>query len=398
VELHKFAKLSPKEIQNSEIIYFAPPLVFLTAKTITRRYAYNMPSFRYTQSKHKMATTYSWRDSEMRILLVDDDLVFAQVVVTKIAALGLRDVTVAHSAEQALALLDHGASPFDCFLLDIFLGDSCGIDLCRTMRLHADNKLVPIIMVTSQRGNALMSRAFSAGATDFLRKPLDHNELVGRIKTAMLLVELTKKNKARIEAPEILRQRNDLSVNNESLKAFWFPNVKGMVEFARFQEKLSELRSRNETPKLYRAHIRNFGSLVRQLDLTEFKRHLHTLSRVLSEAGNGEQFLFCYLGRGRFIICLQIDTKLNVGQTAMSLQDRVNVRLDQSRSAKPNTSQLQISDITARFAIGSNSTSSDLRDKHPLTEDPHALDLPRVDEIEQKMFQKALAEEKKQDV
>lgn len=334
----------------------------------------------------------------MRILLVDDDLVFAKVVVTKLAELGLRDVTVAHSAEQALILLGSGVSPFDCFLLDICLGEASGIDLCRTLRLHAENKLAPIIMVTSQRGNASMSRAFSAGATDFLRKPLDHHELVGRIKTAMLLVELTKKTKARSKASDILPQRKDHSVNSDAVKSFWFPKVRGMVEFSRFQEKLSELRCQKGTTRLYRAHIRNFGALLRHLDLTEVKQHLQTASSALSESCNGKQVSFCYLGRGRFIICSQIDTEMNFGETAMSLQDRVNRRLDQSRSARSNSLHLQISDITYRLAMNSKSTSSDLRDAPPMAGDSHALDLPSVDEIEEKMFQKALVEEKKQDL
>jgi phosphoserine phosphatase RsbU/P len=224
----------------------------------------------------------------MRILLVDDDVVFAKLFVTKLAELGLRDVTVAHSAEEAVALLDQGASPFDCFLLDIILGDSNGIDLCHILRMRADNKLAPIIMITSQRGSTLMSRAFSAGATDFLRKPLDHNELVGRIKTAMLLVELAKRAKAPIGASEIPLRRNSLSHDNPPLKPVWFPKIEGMVKFSCLQKKLSELRSRNETPKLYRVHIKDFGVLLGQADYTELKQHLHQVSSLLSEAVSGD--------------------------------------------------------------------------------------------------------------
>ena len=335
----------------------------------------------------------------MRILLVDDDEVFAKLVVTKLAELGLRDVTVARSAEQALTLLDQEPSPFDCFLLDIFLGDYNGIDLCQILRMRADNKLAPIIMVTSQRSNTLMSRAFSAGATDFLRKPLDHNELVGRIKTAMLLVELTKKTKAPIRDSEILPQRKDLSDNNNSIKPFWFPQIKGMVQFSWFQKKLLEIRSRSETPKLYRADIRDFRTLFRKLDLTELKRHLQTVSGVLSEAVSGEKFLFSYLGRGRFIICLEDDESKNFGEKrVVNLQDRANLLLDQSQSPGSIILQLQASDITVPFPTSVNSTTSDSQDEHPLNEDSHALDLPSVAEIEEKMFQKALAEEKRQDV
>lgn len=334
----------------------------------------------------------------MRILLVDDDVVFAKLVVTKLAELGLHDVTVAHSAEETLALLDQEPSPFDCFLLDIALGDSNGIDLCQVLRMRADNKLAPIIMVTSQRGSALMSRAFTAGATDFMRKPLDHNEVVGRIKTAMLLVELTRKAKAPIGASEIPPRPNYLSDDNVALKPVWFPQIKGMAQFSRFQKKLSELRSRNETPKLYRAHIKDFGAFSRQLDLTELKRHLHTVSCVISDVVSGEQFLFSYLGRGRFIICLQDGISKNFGETAVNLQDRANLLLNQPQYSGLIALQLQVSEITGLLSESANSIPSDRQEEHSLNQDALALDLPRVDEIEEKMFQKALAEEKKQDV
>lgn len=330
----------------------------------------------------------------MRILLVDDDAVFAKLVVTKLAELGLRNVTVANSAEEALALLDKGASPFDCFLLDIVLGDSDGIDLCHILRMRADSKLTPIIMVTSQRGSALMSRAFSAGATDFLRKPLDNNELVGRIKTAMLLVELIQKTKAPIGVSEIPPRRNSLSHDNPPLKPAWFPKIKGMVKFSYLQKKLSELRSRDETPKLYRVYIKDFGTLFRQTDHTELKRHLHHVSSLLSEAMRGDQILFSYLGRGRFILCLQDHDSKNSDETAVNLQNRANLLLEQSQSAGTIALKLRITDITGSFPAFLNATIHDLRGEHSTNPDSLALDLPKIDDIEEKMFKKALAEKK----
>ena len=334
----------------------------------------------------------------MRILLVDDDVVFTKLLVSKLDELGLDDVTVAHSVQEALILVGQGPSPFDCFLLDIALGKSNGIDLCQTLRARADNKLAPIIMVTSQRGSTLMSRAFSAGATDFLRKPLDHNEVVGRIKTAMLLVELTKKAKSSTGASDNLPRRNYLYEDNSSLKPVWFPQIKGMAQFSWFQKKLSELRSRDEAPKLLRVQIKDFGARFRRLDLTELERHLYVVSGVISEVMNGEQFLFSYLGRGRFLISLQDGISENVGETAKKLQDRANLRLDQSRTSRSILLQLQFSNVTGPFPTSESSTNSDAQVDYALNEVSHALDLPRVDEIEGRIFQKALAEEKKQDV
>ena len=136
----------------------------------------------------------------------------------------------------------------------------------------------------------------------------------------------------------------------------------------------------------------------RQLDLTELKRHLHTVSCVISDVVSGEQFLFSYLGRGRFIICLQDGISKNFGETAVNLQDRANLLLNQPQYSGLIALQLQVSEITGLLSESANSITSDRQEEHSLNQDALALDLPRVDEIEEKMFQKALAEEKKQDV
>ena len=334
----------------------------------------------------------------MRILLVDDDLVFAKLVVTKLAELGLRDVTVAQSAEQALGLLDQGSSTFDCFLLDIVLGNSDGIDLCHNLRMRADNKLAPIIMVTSQRHGTFMSRAFIAGATDFLRKPLDHNELVGRIKTAMLLVELTKKNKASIGGSKLPPSHTYLSQYNAPLEPVWIPKINGLVKYSYLQKKLSELSSPGKTPNLYRVQIKDFGVLFRQKGSIERKRYLHQISNLLSEAVSEDQVLFSYLGRGRFILCLQDQDSKEPDETAMNLQNRINLRLDQSPSAGSIVLELRVSDITGPFPSAPNLETNNPRGTHSVTRDALMLNLPQVDDIEDRMFEKDLAQTKRQDV
>jgi len=214
----------------------------------------------------------------------------------------------------------------------------------------------------------------------------------------MLLVELTKKAKSSTGASDNLPRRNYLYEDNSSLKPVWFPQIKGMAQFSWFQKKLSELRSRDEAPKLLRVQIKDFGARFRRLDLTELERHLYVVSGVISEVMNGEQFLFSYLGRGRFLISLQDGISENVGETAKKLQDRANLRLDQSRTSRSILLQLQFSKVTGPFPTSESSTNSDAQVDYALNEVSHALDLPRVDEIEGRIFQKALAEEKKQDV
>lgn len=104
----------------------------------------------------------------INVLVVEDDLVAAdahRLYVERVE--GFAVAGVVHNvgeARRALNRLD-----VDLLLLDQYLPDGGGLDLCRALR--AEGLLVDVIMVTSARDLTLVRAAVSSGVVQYLLKP-----------------------------------------------------------------------------------------------------------------------------------------------------------------------------------------------------------------------------------
>jgi response regulator of citrate/malate metabolism len=104
----------------------------------------------------------------IRVLVVEDDPVAAdahRLYVERVD--GFRVVGVAHSGAEALRALTK--QPVDLVLLDFYLPDAHGLDLCRAVR--AAGHTADVIAVTSARDLAVVRAAVSAGVVQYLLKP-----------------------------------------------------------------------------------------------------------------------------------------------------------------------------------------------------------------------------------
>ena len=70
----------------------------------------------------------------MRILLVDDDPVFTELICANLHEWGFDDISHAESAAAAIELVENQRIPFDCFLIDIEMEQMDGIELCAVLR------------------------------------------------------------------------------------------------------------------------------------------------------------------------------------------------------------------------------------------------------------------------
>jgi DNA-binding response OmpR family regulator len=120
----------------------------------------------------------------MRILAVDDDELFLEMLRDATKAAGFDDVTLAISASAAMQLAESVEVPFDCFFLDIQMPGIDGVKLCSWIRNHHRYRTVPILMITALSDREYIEQAFAAGATDYLTKPIDFLELSTRARLA----------------------------------------------------------------------------------------------------------------------------------------------------------------------------------------------------------------------
>ena len=86
----------------------------------------------------------------MRILAVDDDPIILELLTELLATFGQHEVDTAESAKEALARLsDPAAGIYDCFLLDIQMPETDGIELCGLLRQTQAYARSPILMITA---------------------------------------------------------------------------------------------------------------------------------------------------------------------------------------------------------------------------------------------------------
>lgn len=123
-------------------------------------------------------------DTKMRILAVDDEPVFLDILEQHLIALGFTDVVYCESGGDALRLLDSDPRPFDCFLVDIKMPGIDGIELCRQLRQRPASQATPILMLTAMSESKYIDAAFLAGASDYITKPINRTEISARLRAA----------------------------------------------------------------------------------------------------------------------------------------------------------------------------------------------------------------------
>jgi DNA-binding response OmpR family regulator len=111
-----------------------------------------------------------------KIVIADDDSDILEVVNLILNVKGY-DVKTEKNAEN---LLDMKEELPDLVLLDIWMSGIDGRDICRQLKSRKETKDLPVIMLSANIDIKNMSAA--CGATDYLAKPFDINELVGIIE------------------------------------------------------------------------------------------------------------------------------------------------------------------------------------------------------------------------
>ena len=131
-----------------------------------------------------------------RILIVDDEPanIFLLETILADTASEIRSLQDSRQVEQVFTEFEP-----DILLLDLHMPDPDGLEVLRRLR-SVRNSLgfLPVIVLTGDTGKVARNSALILGADDFLTKPLDHEEVVLRVRnllrTRQLYVELAKAN------------------------------------------------------------------------------------------------------------------------------------------------------------------------------------------------------------
>ena len=116
------------------------------------------------------------------ILCVDDDEELLDKLSDMLEGEGF-SVIVAGNGLDALALA-FSKKP-DLMLLDLFLPDITGEEVCHQLRKHSPTARLPIIMLTVKRDEMDKVRGLEIGADDFVTKPFSAQILLARIRALL---------------------------------------------------------------------------------------------------------------------------------------------------------------------------------------------------------------------
>jgi two-component system response regulator GlrR len=115
-----------------------------------------------------------------RILVVDDENDILLLLKKWLEGDGF-DVVTSESAEQAL--LEIGKAKPNLVITDLFMGGMSGLDLLG--RIHDDDPLLPVIMLSGQARIPDAVKATHLGSAAFLTKPMQHAEVLEHVQRAL---------------------------------------------------------------------------------------------------------------------------------------------------------------------------------------------------------------------
>jgi DNA-binding NtrC family response regulator len=116
-----------------------------------------------------------------KLFVVDDDLLFAKLLAANLRNEGAFNIELFPSAR---AMLDRRIEePPDAVITDLMMPDMDGIELTRQLR--AADPHLPIFVLTASTEIASAIAALKAGATDYLTKPVNVDELMTQLRRAV---------------------------------------------------------------------------------------------------------------------------------------------------------------------------------------------------------------------
>ena len=115
----------------------------------------------------------------IRVLVVDDEPKVLEMLQAMLTANGF-DVVVAQNAVLGLRAA-YQTRP-DAILLDVMMPNVDGFETCRRLREMTN---VPIVFVTAKGTIEDVVRGLSIGADDYVVKPFDSSELIGRLMACL---------------------------------------------------------------------------------------------------------------------------------------------------------------------------------------------------------------------
>jgi len=117
-----------------------------------------------------------------QLLIVDDSASMRQMLAFALGSGGYQ----VHEAEDGQAALDIArGTRFDAVVTDVNMPRMDGIELIRQLRQLPDYRFTPLLMLTTESGTEKKMEGKAAGATGWLVKPFDPDQLLATVRKVL---------------------------------------------------------------------------------------------------------------------------------------------------------------------------------------------------------------------
>ena len=146
-------------------------------------------------------------------ILIVDDLPANLSVLAQLLRQNQFNVLVATTGENALQRVHH-VRP-DLILLDVHMAGMDGFETCQRLKADKTTCDIPVIIMTALTGENNEVRALEVGAVDFVRKPIQPEILLSRMKTHLQMATYQQERQVLQQgANDLLRLISDVSISS----------------------------------------------------------------------------------------------------------------------------------------------------------------------------------------
>lgn len=123
-----------------------------------------------------------------RILVVDDSATNNLLIQSILADQGY-DAVIATNGKEALKYIYE--NNFDLILLDIMMPKMNGFEVLEKLKDDEEKKRIPVIVITAKVETVDVKKAIELGAVDYIKKPIDIDEIISRANMALRLKKIS---------------------------------------------------------------------------------------------------------------------------------------------------------------------------------------------------------------